>query len=123
MNGRESTTGAFGVQHQQLLAEGQVFEDKILARAEDDDDPTDQVPEEGDPGPRILSHSLKWETWKSFVSRLLEVLRRHKASALSRQRPRRHCVFLFARIHRSDKVSGARTNALDERIDRYQGIG
>jgi hypothetical protein len=65
-------------------AEGQVFEDKILARAEDDDDPTDQVPEEGDPGPRILSHSLKWETWKSFVSRLLEVLRRHRRHSSTR---------------------------------------
>jgi len=77
VNGRESTTGAFGVQHKQLLAERQIFEDKILARAEDGDYPTDQVPEEGDHGPRILSHSLKWKTWKSFVSRLLEVLRRH----------------------------------------------
>jgi hypothetical protein len=34
-------------------------------------------PEEGDHGPRILSHSLKWESWKSFVSRLLGVVRRH----------------------------------------------
>jgi hypothetical protein len=56
VNGRESTMGAFGVPHQQLLADGQVFEDKILARAEDDDDdPTDQVPEEGDRGLGILS--------------------------------------------------------------------
>jgi len=46
------------------------------ARAEEDDDPTDQVPEEGAHGPRILPLSLKWKTWKSFVSRLLEVLRR-----------------------------------------------
>jgi hypothetical protein len=38
-----------------MLAEGQVFEDKIPARAEDDDDPTDQVPEEGDHGQRILT--------------------------------------------------------------------
>jgi hypothetical protein len=59
-----------------LLAERQVFEDKIVARAEEDDDPTDQVPEEGAHGPRILALSLKWKTWKSFVSRLLEVLRR-----------------------------------------------
>jgi hypothetical protein len=86
VNGRESTTGAFGAQHQQLLAERQVFEDKILARAEDDDDPTDHVPEEGDHGPRILSHSLKWETWKSFGSQVLEVLRRHRDQLPALQR-------------------------------------
>ena len=33
----------------------------MLARAEDGDDPTDQLPEEGDHGLRILSHNLKWD--------------------------------------------------------------
>jgi len=38
------------------------------------------MPEEGDHGPRILWHTFKWETWKSLVSRLLEVLGRHKGA-------------------------------------------
>src|SRR5271166_1485688 len=50
MDGREPTTRAFGVQRQQLLAESQVLEDKMLARAETGKDPTDQVPEGGDHG-------------------------------------------------------------------------
>jgi hypothetical protein len=76
VNGRESTTGRLVCNRKRLLVEGQVFEDKILARSEDDDDSTDQVPEEGDHGPRISSHSLKWgnlEVVQSFVPRLSEV--------------------------------------------------
>ena len=39
-----------------MLAERQVFEDKIGgARAEEDDDPTDQVPEEGAHWPQNLT--------------------------------------------------------------------
>jgi hypothetical protein len=76
MDGPKSTTGAFGMQRQQLLAESQVLENKILARAETGKDPTDQVPQGRDHGPRILSHSRKCKTWKSFVPGVLEVLRR-----------------------------------------------
>ena len=49
-----STARSFGVQHQQLLAKGQIFEDETLAGAESNENPAGEMAEGYDHG-RILS--------------------------------------------------------------------
>jgi hypothetical protein len=53
-SGSQSTARSFGVQHQQLLAKGQVFEDKAVARTESNENPAEEMPQEYEHG-RILS--------------------------------------------------------------------
>ena len=50
----EPTARSFGVQHQQLLAKGQIFEDETLAGAESNENPAGEMAEGYDHG-RILS--------------------------------------------------------------------
>ena len=54
----EPMAGSFGVQSNQLLAEGQVFEDEILTRAESAQNPAEEMPERYDHG-RNLTENRK----------------------------------------------------------------
>ena len=50
MQRSESTARSFGVQSQQLLAEGQIFEEEIFSGTEGTDKPSQEVPERNEYG-------------------------------------------------------------------------
>src|SRR5438034_1085537 len=77
---RQAATRSFGVKHQQLLTESQVFKDEILAGAENANDPADQVPEGGDHGRKSYRIAAQRVVSKSFILRMQEVLSRARVS-------------------------------------------
>ena len=56
--GSESPPRLFGVESQQLLTQGKVFEDEVLAGTERRNNPSEEVPEQQNHG-RILSDDSK----------------------------------------------------------------
>ena len=54
VQGRKSTARSLRVQSQQLLTEGQIFKDEVLARPERADDPPEEIPERLDDGTDLI---------------------------------------------------------------------
>jgi hypothetical protein len=66
------------VQSQQLLAESQIFEKKILTGPEHANHPPDEVPERGDHKRKSYRIDRSGRVSKSFILQVREVLMRHK---------------------------------------------
>ena len=65
------------MQRQELLAESQILEDQALAGAENGENRTDQVPEEGNHGRKSYRIADMATLSKSFILQAREVLTRH----------------------------------------------
>jgi hypothetical protein len=64
------------VQHQQLLAKGQIFEDKAVARTESNENPAEEMPEEYHHGKNLIETRRLRLVSKSLILRVHEVLTR-----------------------------------------------
>jgi hypothetical protein len=71
---REPMAGSFGVQSNQLLAEGQVFEDEILTIAESAQKPAEEMAERCDHAKNLTENRKIEFVAKSLILRLHHVL-------------------------------------------------
>jgi hypothetical protein len=62
------------MQHQQLLAKGQIFEDKAAARTESNENPAEEMPKEYDHGKNLIETRRLRLVSKSLILRVHEVL-------------------------------------------------
>jgi hypothetical protein len=70
VTGCQSTARSFGVQHQQLLAKGQIFEDKAVARTESNENKAEEMPEEYDHGKNLIETRRLRLVSKSLILRV-----------------------------------------------------
>jgi len=71
---RESTARSGGVKSQQLLTEGEIFENEILSRTESTDNPAQEMPEEHDHGKNLIPTSQIELLVKLLIMRVFDLL-------------------------------------------------
>jgi hypothetical protein len=79
---RESTARSGGVKSQQLLTEGEIFEDEILSRTESTDNPAQEMPEGHDHGKNLIPTSQIELLVKLLIMRVFDLLANDKADML-----------------------------------------
>jgi hypothetical protein len=67
------------MESQQLLAEGEIFENEILAGTERTDNPVEEIAEPDDHGKNLTETGVVGLTAKSLISHVHEVLMRHNS--------------------------------------------
>jgi hypothetical protein len=68
--------GALGVQRLELLTKRKIFQDEVPTRAQDADNPADEVPEPQEHGRNLIERFGDKTGPKSFILRVHDILRR-----------------------------------------------
>ncbi len=96
----EASARPLGVQSEQLLTQGEVFEDEILPGAKGTAKPAEEVPEPNDHGKNLIRRSRSELIANSLISRAHDVLMTHRTFYSSPLHRQASCLFLNASFQR-----------------------